>query len=536
MPLDPSLLAGQPVAPLGNPLEMLRSMAGIQGQSIQNQLAGQTLKAQQAVGAGMQGAVNPLTGEFDPEAASKAINSNPDAAILAPETNMRLLDLQQKKAESQLKTADLVQKRMELKSQFEAPLLQLGDGITLNDVKKAYSQLDSAVGDPTFSKKLAGFLSTAPEKGPALQAAIKKSYETGLSISQQAETMFSTPQVLNAGGMHFMGQPDRVSGTLKPVMWKGEPLVWGDQPTPEQYNRVLEYKDSLGNPQIGTTQGLLTKEGGPGLQGAGPLPEGVGGGAPPAQGGKPSAGVSTGPAPIETASIAGAAEIPKQLNDAVAASSNLLQIQDEMKNVMSQTRQGGGQQLRTELAKMAQFFSDKNLIPDSIVSYINGGPLPASQVVDKFSVQYLMNQVDRQVANSGSKILKTEVEANKPAVPTGDMDPRAIEELFNWNKRVFNRLKEQQDQFNTFKKSGGDISDWPARWRQTQERMGWLGNTAETHEAQAPSFNGPAPKAAEPPASTFRAPPPEAIEILRKNPTTRAQFEKRFGPADKYLK
>jgi hypothetical protein len=48
------------------------------------------------------------------------------------------------------------------------------------------------------------------------------------------------------------------------------------------------------------------------------------------------------------------------------------------------------------------------------------------------------------------------------------------------------------------------------------------------------SHEGEAPVA--PAAGNFRAPPPGAIDILKKDPSSRAAFEKRFGPADKYLK
>ena len=160
------------------------------------------------------------------------------------------------------------------------------------------------------------------------------------------------------------------------------------------------------------------------------------------------------------AASANMAEYEKGLNGRVASGQDLMMRINESRDALSKFKAGGGMEMRQQLAKIAQASGASNAVVDGIA----GGDLSAAQEFQKLSAQQAMEALKQSMGGSG-RISQAEFKVFQQNNPNLDTDPRAIEKVFNFATKVYQRDKAEQDAFANFKRiPGADISAFPNWW------------------------------------------------------------------------
>ena len=163
------------------------------------------------------------------------------------------------------------------------------------------------------------------------------------------------------------------------------------------------------------------------------------------------------------ARAADAAKEFEGINNRVRTSTQLITNVAEARQALKEFNAGGGTEIRSKIAKMAQAVG----MPNNAVDKIAGGNLGAIQEFEKIAAQQAMESLKSSLAtdtSSGGRILQTEFELFRKANPNLDTDPRAIEKVYTFleNQHAKN-LREQQESSNYLKK-GGDPAEWGVEW------------------------------------------------------------------------
>jgi hypothetical protein len=110
-------------------------------------------------------------------------------------------------------------------------------------------------------------------------------------------------------------------------------------------------------------------------------------------------------------------------------------------------------------------------MPDSVVQKINNGDVAAKQEFMKLSAQQAMESLKQSMGGAG-RIAQAEFKVFQQNNPNIELDPRAIDKIFDFSQRVFQRDAQEQKGLNEYRNNGGDISQWPTVWTQQQIRGG----------------------------------------------------------------
>lgn len=249
-------IALAPAAP-----SLSQSIGGWQGIQ-KNALEIQNAQAQQEAGKAYQGAINSLTGEFDPNKFRTLLAQNPAAAMAA---GPALRNTQE------ISSDQLTQARAKVGwvNSATGSLTRLGPNITQQDAIGALHEgvTNGMLTPAEFQKEVAAVaaLGNDPAK---LHAWASQHQFTAMSVGQQLEQTYGTPFRENQGGAI-------VSGTQAPARMGGgmitAPGAIPLAPTPAQLAAPYEYKDPTTGEQKTTTLGDFLREHGltiPGTVGA----------------------------------------------------------------------------------------------------------------------------------------------------------------------------------------------------------------------------------------------------------------------------
>jgi hypothetical protein len=203
--------------------------------------------------------------------------------------------------------------------------------------------------------------------------------------------------------------------------------------------------------------------GGGRIQGDVPSANGFNGFAGPADTARMAASVKQQMEPrtaYDTAAATNMADYEKGLNGRVSSGQDLMMRINESRDALSKFQAGGGMEVRQNLAKTAQAFG----APQSLVDRIAGGDLSAAQEFQKLSAQQAMEALKQAMGGSG-RISQAEFKVFQQNNPNLDTDPRAIEKVFNFATKVYQRDKSEQDALSGYKRiPGADITAFPNWW------------------------------------------------------------------------
>lgn len=336
--------------------------------------------------------------------------------------------------------------------------------------------LNGAIEDPSaFQPIRNAFLSTiSPQARPQVEAAVNslQGYLAGSSSPDQYRMRLGS-LLLGAGV-----SPETLratTGTIAPGLERG-PFGQGG----------AETLAPVGGPAYG---------GGPLLGGGGGNALGVPGPAP-APGGPVGAGAGAGAAPqgpsltsqkfMQDRGSAIAADIAG-LDERVQTGGTVMQTINEAREAAQLARPGGGAEVYQRLGQLAQAFG----VPQATVDKIANGDLAASQEFQKLMVNTTMSQIQNQIP-AGSRLSQQEFKVFNQNNPNLSTDPRAIDKIFGFWTRVYNRDVQQQAAFNAFRKQpGADIQDFPAYWTKYQLDQGIIKRATELQGSQSPAGTVP---------------------------------------------
>ena len=157
------------------------------------------------------------------------------------------------------------------------------------------------------------------------------------------------------------------------------------------------------------------------------------------------------------------------LDTRVTLQARVLQNAQEARDALARVRAGGGATAYAALGQVAQAFG----APKSLVDRIANGSLAASQEFNKLAVNNVMGQIEQQLPNS-SRMSQMEFAEFKRNNPNLDTDPDAIEKIYDFWGKVYNMDHSEQGALNKYLAQGGDISQWPAKWQDEAQRLGFF--------------------------------------------------------------
>lgn len=170
------------------------------------------------------------------------------------------------------------------------------------------------------------------------------------------------------------------------------------------------------------------------------------------------------------------------LDERVQVGGTIMQTLREGQDAMAAIRAGGGATAYAKAAQLAQALG----APQDLVDKLANGNLAASQEFGKLMVNTTMGQIQNQVP-PGSKLNQQEFKVFNANNPNLDTDPRAIDKIFNFWTRIYNRDFQEQQAFASARKEPGfDILDWPARWQKQMHASGMIQPSTSLAGSQQP--------------------------------------------------
>ena len=195
------------------------------------------------------------------------------------------------------------------------------------------------------------------------------------------------------------------------------------------------------------------------------------------------------------------AKYQEALDNVVQNGSNIMTTVDEARNALQDFKPGAGSSVYARLASVAQAFG----AAPELVDKIGNGDLAASQEFNKLMVNTTMGQIRTQLEGiGGSRLSQQEFDTFQKNNPNIDTDPRAIDKIFNFWTRIYNRDATEQSQLNEYLEKGGKLSQWPAEWQKRARQLGFFKPEIKStvRGEGAPTPEG-APRQAKPPLGSF---------------------------------
>lgn len=502
MPVDPSIslaasaTGGAPANSLtvANPLDTISKFATLQNALNQNRLFQQTFEARTRAGQIIAGAPSL-------DAGLQLLFKDPQTAAFAGEIANTARQMENT-------MADIATKRQ--------GLAQSGVGFTIKNLATALadpSSLESAMGTglatvdslaaPAVRSAMSSVVQGLGHGLPADPAAAAQMYRarlTGMLLSsgftpEALHELTGTPRTI-AGLDPVTGLRTEQGGTQAPA-WAGGALapagrgVVGGM-TPGEAISPHPGPVGPGGQSTSVTGGDIFRGNVPGLTGSMPQaasPNALGASAAPAA--RPAIGAGTKPPLSEesylTARGIAGAKYQESLDERVAVGTTIMQTVAEGKDALSRVRAGGGGTAYAQLGQLAQAFGAGNELVDKIAN----GDLAASQEFSKLMVNTTMGQIREQLQGiGGSRLSQMEFQSFQKNNPNLDTDPRAIDKIFNFWTRLYNRDVMEQSDLNSHLESGKSMSSWPATWQKIMRERGIVSTSGTAAGSQRETSPG----------------------------------------------
>ncbi len=505
MPLDPTISLGVQVpsgAPGGgNPAGAASSWMDVISKMNQNQLFQQTFQAKQQAGqiissapdmeTGLQNLFkNPSTAAFAPaivndikaqQLSMSKMGMEMGQSVLQGALKMMVGAYDQPELLPALKDAALAAMPPEVKKQY-APIIE-------DLTRSLVSGMSDAGGDPKalqfnrdlLNRRLIGMGQAGGVSPEALRAL------TG----QMAPAMPFEPT--GPGGA---GQFNPIGGSmLPPRAGAGAAPPAGVAPVAGGASTVLApIPDFTGRKAFGHEGAAYAPAG------AAPVPAPAGAGvnalAPPGGGGPSAMGQSISQQEFQKKRTDAAVEDINKVHADVAAGRENMQYIDEARRALAEFKAGGGAEVYSRLAGLAQALGGDNVMLPSgekdssgkpvmktLTDLVGNGNQAATQEFSKLMVNGVMSQI-RQTLPAGSMLNRNEWNAfEQRGTPSISMDPRAIEKIFEFQQKLYERNYDQQQSMTSWLKDPkNDPMDWRAHWEKVAREKGYTTSATATGE------------------------------------------------------
>ena len=455
---DPSLaLRGAPEGNiLPNPLEFFGKMQALQQQQNVNLKFRQENDARVAVGDAYKQAIDPASGRLDQAKMLNILRGTGAGQIALPDQLAAANAREKEEREAQAQELALTQQRYTMIANTLGGLQVKGDAVTQDDVRTATSKLALRMGnDPKFVKDLFLTLHNMPRDGKPLADWIVEHTAAITSAQERLNLTHPAPVAVNTGAETLQNITNRLTGQVTTVS------STENMPTPQDRNAPQPDmpRDAVGRPLQQDTA-VNTR----------PL---VGGKGTVVNPGVSAAGKPIGPAP---AALQTELSTTEDLNKYISslhgqisiAEQNIKQI-GSMRGLLESVRTGPFAEQRLAIAKAFQGLG----FPTNVTDIINGGEISKAEEFAKksFDEAYLGLKA---MTPPGTQLTNGEVMAKWQNSPRLNMNPQAIEDLFNYSVEVFQYKKQERDFLNSWRKNGEHPSEAQAAWTREAINLGLI--------------------------------------------------------------
>ncbi len=170
----------------------------------------------------------------------------------------------------------------------------------------------------------------------------------------------------------------------------------------------------------------------------------------------------------------GAANYEKGLNEAVVTGQELMSRMQEQKDAMTKFKTGGGGETRAKLAQMAQAAG----MPEKVVNGIAGGDLGAMQEFNKLAVAGAMKSLQQSMQNL-------------QGTGAGRITQKAIDKIFQFTEKMYQRSYDEQQGFNKWVKEGNEPADFQAEFAQRMDSEFKRKNLRAITDSSPPGSSAP---------------------------------------------
>ena len=267
------------------------------------------------------------------------------------------------------------------------------------------------------------------------------------------------PKLTDDGKQLHFGRLDPINGYTEGGVALDKTL------TPGEASEVVNNATKTGQPAFkGNIEGV--PGGGTALPPGGSVGSQTGGGGPAAGGragaSAPGQGFGLSPAQHaeqETGGHAAAELYDKGLPEAMSTITNLNQRIQEERNLMQQFKQGGGADVRGQLAKLGQAFGLPDKATDAIAGLPDGKPdakaLAALQTYESLIASQALEQLKQDQGGVG-RTAYAEVAQYQKAYPNITRDPQAVGEFYNFMNKLQGIVADKQQAWSAWKAGDTD--------------------------------------------------------------------------------
>lgn len=168
------------------------------------------------------------------------------------------------------------------------------------------------------------------------------------------------------------------------------------------------------------------------------------------------------------AQLEDAAKYKGSLDERVQAGGDLNMRLRESLDALDKFKAGGGTEVRSHLAQIAQGFGAS----PELVTKIANGDLAAQQEFSKLAAQQAMEQLKTIMAGSG-RMTQFEFKVFESKNPNLDTDPNATRKIYDFITKTYNRDLSEQKAFESWVDEGKDPARFRSFWAKESSRLGY---------------------------------------------------------------
>lgn len=462
-----------------NMLQTAHEAAQLRQLGMANQAMDLQMKAREAMGGILQGAIDPSTGAIDYDKAFVGMAANPATAWMAPDFLDKAVARQATQRESALKLLEFNQKQQSAIYDAVAGLLPKREGLTKSDMMKAAADLQAAgIIDKSHYENFAQQL---PADGTPMYQFAK---QIALRAQGASKTLDDTHQKLlvqDTGGQVVLVQPDPIGGTAKQIGVVNKGL------TPEKNAELVEYMDERGgkylkpygqiygsDPRL--APGAQKVEGGDPARSSPP---------PPNPANPPMQAPLRKDLPIQTTEAW--KKLAEQYNDVAALSSANQGVEgalDEAEKLLKVYTPNAGAEVRSKIASglaalgVNPLLDGQNGLPEvkgkdgkpaKLVDVINNGSLSSGEVFKSAMLDLAANRLRKAIG--AGRITNMEFGTFLETKPNPNMSAEAVRKLIQYYRRGVKIDRKYIIAYNQFMDKGKSPTEFIAWWQKKLDTL-----------------------------------------------------------------
>jgi hypothetical protein len=447
-----------------NPLQQMEQMQGIalrgaEAQRVQQANEQQALvnRAQMGLGQLMQQHVNPETGDVDINKLLVDAAQHPEVAVLFPAITKDALA-------NKLTSAQILGAQIDNATKKQS---------FLANTAASYADKYAKTGAKAGWSDIASIYAEAQAAGVLSREDAMKGLVFAKQSGQQPEALIRNLGARSAQGLQMLEAAGQTTKYLQELVSTVSP-----EGTPMQITREQALQQAGAAPSPNAAGGTLAPRPGPAAR-----EEGLPSAPPPA----PMRGIPTGQSPqkikYQEQQLTQFNDAEKQIGANARGAVVVQQRLDEAVDALKDFKTGPGTETMSKLASLAKFFGRDDLASTMLG---NPGSKDAFASAQEFVKLMVPNSLEllRNTLGGQGRITNLEVEQFLKANPNLETDPKAIEKMFNFMKRVGDLAKAEQKAFLHYKKRAEKTGEFDV----TQFDDDWYDYLREKGELKSGSY------------------------------------------------